>query len=319
MDDAEGEFLVADRIQKIRQVIGEYGEKKFAIAFSGGKDSCVLSTLIDEALPGNTIPRVYVNTGIEYNLMVRFVRRLAQIDDRIVIIKSGVNIPKMLQEVGFPFKSKEHSKKVSQYQRTKNLTPYLQHYLSGDLGKLKTLKRSKHSCPKALHYQFTSECTLKISDLCCEHLKKRPMNFFLGGVGKTWRITGISAYEGGQRQNANCLNIPKSKNKIASFNPLMPITAEWERYYIETRNIQLCELYYPPYNMERTGCKGCPFNPKLQKGLDMLAEYLPAERRQCERIWKPVYDEYRRIGYRLTKRDENLTGQLDLFGEDVAI
>ena len=26
---------------------------------------------------------------------------------------------------------------------------------------------------------------------------------------------------------------------------------------------------------------------------------LPNERKQCEFIWKPVYEEYRRIGYRL--------------------
>ena len=33
--------------------------------------------------------------------------------------------------------------------------------------------------------------------------------------------------------------------------------------------------------------------------------YLPAERKQCEIIWKPIYDEYRRIGYRLNQ-DEQL-------------
>lgn len=37
----------------------------------------------------------------------------------------------------------------------------------------------------------------------------------------------------------------------------------------------------------------------LQQQLDKVQVYLPAERKQCEFIWKPVYDEYRRIGYRL--------------------
>lgn len=36
--------------------------------------------------------------------------------------------------------------------------------------------------------------------------------------------------------------------------------------------------------------------PKAQL---ILSVYLPAERKQCEYIWKPVYTEYRRIGYRL--------------------
>ena len=53
--------------------------------------------------------------------------------------------------------------------------------------------------------------------------------------------------------------------------------------------------------MVRTGCKGCPYSLNLQNDLDMMAQLLPNERKQCEIIWKPVYDEYRRIGYRLNK------------------
>lgn len=37
----------------------------------------------------------------------------------------------------------------------------------------------------------------------------------------------------------------------------------------------------------------------LQEQLDIMGKYLPEEKRQCERIWKPVYDEYRRINFRL--------------------
>jgi hypothetical protein len=53
--------------------------------------------------------------------------------------------------------------------------------------------------------------------------------------------------------------------------------------------------------------KGCPFALKLQEELDKMEEYFPNERKQCEIIWKPVYDEYRRIGYRLkeSKGEEN--------------
>ena len=37
----------------------------------------------------------------------------------------------------------------------------------------------------------------------------------------------------------------------------------------------------------------------LQNQLETMALYLPNEKAQCEYIWKPVYEEYRRIGYRL--------------------
>lgn len=69
------EFLLQDRIQKIQQIIRKYGEENFYISFSGGKDSTVLSALVDMAIPNNKIPRVYVNTGIEYRLILDFVER----------------------------------------------------------------------------------------------------------------------------------------------------------------------------------------------------------------------------------------------------
>lgn len=69
---------------------------------------------------------------------------------------------------------------------------------------------------------------------------------------------------------------------------------------IYIRNIKLCKLYYPPFNFERTGCKGCPFNLHLNKDLFVMKSLLPAEEKQCEDIWKPVYEEYRRLNYRLS-------------------
>lgn len=69
------EFLLQDRIQKIQQIIRKYGEENFYISFSGGKDSTVLSALVDMAIPENKIPRVYANTGIEYRLILDFVER----------------------------------------------------------------------------------------------------------------------------------------------------------------------------------------------------------------------------------------------------
>ena len=72
----ENEFLLADRIQKIKSINELYDlENNAYISYSGGKDSTVLSHLIDEALPNNKIPRLYLNTGIEYQMVVSFVER----------------------------------------------------------------------------------------------------------------------------------------------------------------------------------------------------------------------------------------------------
>lgn len=80
---------------------------------------------------------------------------------------------------------------------------------------------------------------------------------------------------------------------------ILVISEEWQEWFIQRENIELCKLYYEPYSFARTGCKGCPFALDLQEQLGTMAKYLPAERKQCEFIWKPVYDEYRRLGYRL--------------------
>lgn len=60
------ELELFDRINAIKDTITKYGEENFYLSFSGGKDSTVLHYLLDIALPNNNIPRVFINTGIEY-------------------------------------------------------------------------------------------------------------------------------------------------------------------------------------------------------------------------------------------------------------
>ena len=297
----DNEFMLFDRLEKIRSHIQHHGEDKFSISFSGGKDSVVLSALVDEALPGNKIPRVYANTGIEYNEMVKFVKELQAEDDRIVIIKPSVPIKQMLETEGYPFKSKEHSNLVAIYQKTGLKQKYVRVYMGMEVTKRGLT--AYRPCPKLLSYQFTDANNLKISDHCCLRMKKEPLGNWSKQHGKTWDITGVMRSEGGRRQNASCVALAKSKNGVNRFNPMVHLTKDWEDWYIAERDIKLCKLYYPPYSFERTGCKGCPFAIDLQRLLDVLAEHFPAERRQCERVWKPVYDEYRRLGYRLRAED----------------
>ena len=303
--------MLQDRIQKIQQIIAQYGEDNFYIAFSGGKDSTVLSALIDMALPNNSIPRVYANTGIELNMIRDFVFELAKTDSRIEVIKPSVPVKKMLETEGYPFKSKMHSSYVKRYQ-----DKGLEHYKSvrAYIGNEMTLsgKPMFRPCPKVLKYQFSDENTLKISDMCCVRLKEEPLRHWQKGNNKPYGIVGIMREEGGRRSNAQCLAF--SGGKLNKFQPLAPITKEWEEWFIAKYNVTICDIYKPPYNFVRTGCKGCPFALNLQKELDTLEKFFPNERKQCEIIWKPVYEEYRRLGYRLKPNDNSQTkGQMNLF------
>lgn len=293
------ELTLFDRINVIRDIIRKYGEDQFHISFSGGKDSTVLHYLIDEALPGNNIPRVYADTGIEYNAVKEFVKELQAHDDRIEIIKPSVNIKQMLERDGYPFKSKEHSNIVKTYQNS-GMGLTVNRYLSGDC---------RNPCPQVLRYQFSDKNTLKISDKCCRRMKKEPFNVWMKANSKTITITGMMASEGGQRARIQACIITDKSGRLKKFHPLLKVSEEWEAWYIQERGIKLCKLYYQPYSFKRTGCKGCPYSLELQEQLETMYTLLPDEYKQCEIIWKPVYDEYRRIGYRLKK---NMQTKLDV-------
>jgi len=295
----ENEFILQDRLNVIRDTIAKYGEENFYISFSGGKDSTVLHHLIDMSIPGNKIPRVFDDTGIEYNLVREFVREREREDNRFVEIRPLKNIKETLERVGYPFKSKEHSQKVYEYQVTHIVRPYIQRYIDGVQ---KNGEKKYFQCPDILKYQFTTDFKLKVSHLCCKELKKKPLDKWRDENGKSISITGMMRSEGGQRANIDCIHF--KDGKVTKFHPLAKVTKDWEEWFIKEYDIKLCKLYYEPYNFEREGCKGCPFSINLLEQLQTMEKYFPAERKQCEIIWKPVYDEYRRLGYRLKKEEQ---------------
>ena len=286
MNDLEFKSDLLDRIAKIQSINKQYNllDNSY-IAFSGGKDSVVLSHLIDIALPNNKIPRVYSNTGIEFVKMVKFVKELAVNDNRIIILNNTKNIISTLNYYGFPFKSKKHSQFVSIYQNS-GMHYGIENYLNT-------------SCPKVLKYQFLEANNLKISSQCCIKFKEEVVSTWAKENNKKINITGLRKEEGGQRSKIDCVLV--RNNKLLKFHPLSIIDEIWENEFIKRFNIKLCELYYPPFNFKRTGCKGCPFNINISEELNILYKVLPNEYKQCLHLWKPVYDEYIRIGYRLKK------------------
>lgn len=334
MTKEEFEFILFDRIEKIKQINKEYDlENNAYISFSGGKDSTILHYLIDLALPNNKIPRVFINTGIEYFDIVNFVKELSSNDDRIIIYNSGVNIKQMLEKYGYPFKSKQHSHNWEIYNNNKEECQKYINIIKKDENKkkdynfihnlkkgVKTIikyvfgirERERESCtstlivPNKLRYQFEGNYNgVKLSDKCCYKLKKEPIKKWEKQNKRFIVITGMRAEEGGMRNQNGC-TIFEGDN-LKKFHPLKVVSKEWQEQFIKNNNIKLSKLYYPPYNFARSGCRGCPFALDLQEQLDVMEKLLPNEKKQCETIWKPVYDEYRRVGYRLKKKNNQMT------------
>lgn len=290
----DNELLLFDRIEVIKKTVEKYGQENFCLSFSGGKDSTVLHYLIDLAIPDNRIPRVFINTGIEYQLIVDFVKKLSKTDDRFITIYPRKKIIPLLEEVGYPFKSKEHSQLVGMYQENGHSNTTLR-YVNPPKG------RERFGCPKCLKYQFEKTMDFKISKKCCDELKKKPFNKYQDQYKKPYKLTGERKDEGGLRSiHGDCLQIDKNGN-LKKFKPLNPMNDEWINWLVENKNIKLCDLYYEPYNFKRTGCCGCPYNIHIQNDLEMMKELLPCEYFKANHIWKPVYEEYKRIGYRIKK------------------
>lgn len=298
----DNELILFDRLEVIKSTNQKYDlENNAYISFSGGKDSTILHYLIDMALPNNHIPRVFINTGIEYNYIVDFVKELASKDNRFIILKPSQAIKPMLEKVGYPFKSKLHSHWLSIYNNS-GLTNAVKKYLGEIEGNIKFI------CPNILKYQFTKDFNIKCSEKCCTKLKKDPTKKWQKENNRSIILTGMRKEEGGAREKLTCI-ITDKQNNLVKFHPLVVVNDDFENWFINKYNIELCKLYYEPFNFKRTGCKGCPYSLDLQEQLDTMAMYLPNEKKQCEMIWKPVYQEYRRLGYRLRKD----TGQMSIF------
>ena len=223
----DNELLLYDRIEVIKTTNLKYDlESNAYLSFSGGKDSTILHHLLDMALPNNRIPRVFIDTGIEYNLIRQFVMDMASKDDRFVILKPTVPVKPMLEKYGYPFKSKQHSHDLMVYQ-TGGMTKTVRKYLGIEEG------NNIIKCPKKLRYQFSPDFKIKISDRCCYKMKKEPVHKWEKLTGRTVAITGMRREEGGQRASIKGCILTDKDGSLKKFHPLLVVSDEWEDWYRE--------------------------------------------------------------------------------------
>ena len=100
--------------QRVREWVNRFGEDGVYVSFSGGKDSTVLLNIVREMYPD--VPAVFVDTGLEYPEIRRFVRTF----ENVTWLKPKKNFRKVIQDYGYPFISKEVSGRV--YYAQKYLT-----------------------------------------------------------------------------------------------------------------------------------------------------------------------------------------------------
>jgi len=217
------------------------------ISFSGGKDSTVLLDIVRKIYPN--VPAVFIDTGLEYPEIREFVKSI----DNVVWVKPKMNFSKVIEKYGYPVISKENSQKINEIRNTKS-EYLLNKRLQGD-------NNGNGKLPEK--WKFLIEAPFKISNKCCDVLKKKPSILYETETGRKGFV-GLMGEESALRSqsykkygcNAFGLKRPQSR-------PLMP-WSELDIYqYIDEYNIDISEIYSMGY--KRTGCMFCMFGSHLKE------------------------------------------------------
>lgn len=227
-------------MERIRMWVREYGEDGVYVSFSGGKDSTVLSHLVDRTFPGNEIPRVFVNTGLEYPEIVQFVKQ----EPRVVMLRPKMNFRQVIEKYGYPFFSKETSDAIASGQRFiktgvgENTTRVKQ-----ILGKSERKRNGEISQYDKGRYKFAIYAPFPFSNSCCMVMKKSPAHIYDKSTGRV-PITGEMAEESKQRTTnwmKNGCNM--YDNKHPKSTPLAFWTEQDVLQYIKENGIQIASVY----------------------------------------------------------------------------
>lgn len=249
---------------RIREWVDYYGEDGVYISFSGGKDSTVLLDIVRSMYPD--IEAVFSNTGLEFPEIVQFVKTF----DNVTIIKPEKTFKQVIEEKGYPIVSKSVSNCVRLAR--KNIEDGKDTLRVRQIRGLE--KGSKFNKKK---WEFLLDAPFKISDECCNELKKKPIKEYEKRIGKVPFIATM-ADEGGVRREAylktgcNAFNSGKSQ-------PMGFWTEQDVLQYIFENKLKICSVYgdiveesdmlgnkyYRTTGEKRSGCIYCMFGAHLEQ------------------------------------------------------
>lgn len=261
--------------QRIREWY-DYYEGNVYISFSGGKDSTVLLHLVRNMYPD--VEAVFVDTGLEYPEIKSFVKTI----DNVTILRPKKTFKQVIDKYGYPIISKEVSDVV--YNVRKNIKD----------GNTNTVRYKKlhgtlldengnKSTYNISQWKFLLDSPFKISNKCCDIIKKSPIKQFENLNHKKPYI-GLLAEESRLRKTnwirygCNTFN-----SGSPTSNPLSFWTENDILQYIVENNLKIADIYgniitdgiidnglfkvvkYKLTGLKRTGCMFCMFGVQLEK------------------------------------------------------
>ena len=221
------------------------------VSFSGGKDSTVLKHIVDSMY--DDVPSLFVNTGLEYPEIQKF----AMSQKNVITVRPEMRFDEVLKVYGYPIVSKEVSLKISETKSCPN------GYASQSFNP---------NSPKILKYgsrfdltkwKYLLDVPFKISNKCCDVMKKKPAKKFEKETESkarqtVWEKYGCNAFE---------------KKGRPTSQPMSFWTEQDILHYIKKYDVPYCSVY---------GDIVVDFNdgePDSQMNIiDFLGDYEPTDR-----------------------------------------
>jgi len=240
-------------LEQVRQFY-EFFDGKVYVSFSGGKDSTVLLHLIRTQYP--EAKAVFVDTGLEYPVIKDFVKTIPN----VTTLRPKMSFCQVITKYGYPVISKEQARWIRQYRTTK----------SEHLKNLRWNGDSKKHYKISEKWKFLIDAPFKISDECCDVLKKRPFKLFEKET-KLKPFIGNMATDSRIRMIIYLTNGCNFFSKVGSekSTPLAFWATDDVWAYIKKFNVPYCDIYN--HGIQRTGCIFCLFGIHKDKGQRFVA------------------------------------------------
>lgn len=239
----------------------DYWNGDVYVSFSGGKDSTVLKHLVETTV--GDVPSLFVNTGLEYPEIQRF----AMSQPNVTTVRPEKRFDEVIKEYGYPVVSKEVSDVIRGARNSlrKGVDSKRLQKVRGLLLN-KNGEKSAYNCQK---YEYLLDAPFKISEQCCNVMKKKPTKVYEKETGRKPFI-GTMAQESRLRQTSwfqnGCNAFEKGR---PTSKPLSFWTEQDVLEYIVTFNLPYASIYgeilqdengkYYTTGAKRTGCMFCMF------------------------------------------------------------
>lgn len=218
------------------------------VSFSGGIDSTVLLDIVRSLYPD--VEAVFVDTGLEDPFIRNFVKTISN----VTWLRPKMTFLEVIEKRGYPVISKEQAHYIQQYrecstQHTRDMR------WNGINGKFKISEK----------YKFLCGAPFKISDACCNILKKNPLHHYTKVSGKRPFI-GTMASDSSVRERRylreGCNSFAKAGAEQSTPLGFWTESDIWQ--YIQEKHLPYSCIY--DKGVRHTGCIFCMFGIMYDKG-----------------------------------------------------